>query len=154
MKCKICGKEFELKKDSHYIAREEEVTGIATIARNEEVSLWDSFDCPYCGCQNTVQKRLRIARSRLYVTELKSEDTEDCDHNCEDCWNEYTCESSSYKEGLLEKTLDNTEEMSDNKGIDKLPECLGRYSEKECNKECSVLDMCVSRSDNNEICND
>lgn len=61
MECKICGKEFELKKDSHYIAREEEVTGITTIAKKEEVSLWDSFDCPYCGCQNIVQQRKRTA---------------------------------------------------------------------------------------------
>ena len=144
MKCKICGKELELKKDIHYIAREEEDTGIATIVKKHEASLWDSFDCTYCGCQNRVQKRLRIAHPEILLTELKSEDTEECDHNCEDCWNEYSCE----------KILDNTEEMSDNKGIDKLPKCLGRYSEKECNKECSVLDMCISRSDNNEICND
>lgn len=61
MECKICGKEFELKKDSHYIAREEEVTGITTIAKKVEVSLWDSFDCPYCGCQNIVQQRKRPA---------------------------------------------------------------------------------------------
>ena len=59
MKCRICGKEFELKKENLYTAREECTTGLALIAENKEVDLFDAFDCPFCGCQNIVGKRKR-----------------------------------------------------------------------------------------------
>lgn len=64
MKCKICGKEFELSVTKHYISRGEEVQryGIASIVGNnteKEVKLYDTFDCPSCGCQIIAQERKR-----------------------------------------------------------------------------------------------
>ena len=76
MKCKVCGKEFELKVDNHYIARDEEIDrcGIAGIvgSNNEiESKLYDTFDCPVCGCQNVMQERKRIFVTKEDVDELQ-----------------------------------------------------------------------------------
>lgn len=61
MECKICGKDFELKLDNHYVSRDNETSGIAKIIRSEEENIFDTFDCPYCGCQNIIQQRKRPA---------------------------------------------------------------------------------------------
>lgn len=60
MKCAICGKEFELLVERHYIAREDDETGVSTFAHHTEPTCFDAFDCPFCGCQNVVGKRLRV----------------------------------------------------------------------------------------------
>lgn len=54
MKCKVCGHEFELKKEDKYIANEYQsaVIGCDKIVHHE------CFDCPACGCQNTVNTRI------------------------------------------------------------------------------------------------
>lgn len=46
-KCKICGKEFELKKENKYIA--DTINFLINKSCNSE-----AFDCPFCGCQNIV----------------------------------------------------------------------------------------------------
>lgn len=46
-KCKVCGKEFELKKENKYIA-----TTTNFLINNSSLS--EAFDCPFCGCQNIV----------------------------------------------------------------------------------------------------
>lgn len=54
MKCKICGKEFELKKENKYLATEK----IAAFGAFTELpKTFEAFDCPYCGCQNIVNIR-------------------------------------------------------------------------------------------------
>ena len=84
-KCKICSKEFELKKEFHYISRDKETTGIVNVAKKEEVKIFDTFDCPHCGCQNVMQerKRKRADKSNAIAVckkaEDKSEEKEDCD---------------------------------------------------------------------------
>ena len=55
--CRICGYEFKGTKESHYISRDGLETGIATIAKNQEPKLYDTFDCPFCGCQYVAQER-------------------------------------------------------------------------------------------------
>ena len=111
MKCKVCGKDFELKMDNHYIARDEVVirTGISSIvgSNNEiESKLYDTFDCHVCGCQNIVQERKRIATSRLYHTDgviidsIDSIDSNDED-TTESCWEEPTCDNSTEEDGNL-----------------------------------------------------
>lgn len=61
IKCKVCGCEFEATKEIHYISREEGRVGLsATFGNHEEVKLYDTFDCPVCGCQIVVQKRNRV----------------------------------------------------------------------------------------------
>ena len=76
MKCKVCGANFELKVDNHYISRDEIVirTGIsAIVGSNSEVEskLYDTFDCPVCGCQNVMQERKRIFVTKEDIDELQ-----------------------------------------------------------------------------------
>lgn len=54
MKCKICEKEFELKKEEKYLATEK-VAAFGTLAKLPKT--FEAFDCPYCGCQNIVNIR-------------------------------------------------------------------------------------------------
>ena len=58
-KCKVCNKEFELQRKDHYIARDNGQMGLSALAGGSEEELYDTFDCPHCGCQNVMQKRKR-----------------------------------------------------------------------------------------------
>lgn len=78
-KCKVCNKEFELKKEFHYISRNEETTGLVNVTKKEEVKIFDTFDCPHCGCQNVMQERKRADKSNAIVVGKKSEEKKDCD---------------------------------------------------------------------------
>ena len=72
--CKICGLEYELKVGNHYISRDPGRTGvISALAGGQEEVLYDTFDCPHCGCQNVVQERKRFLDTSL----LKAYDDED-----------------------------------------------------------------------------
>lgn len=51
MKCEVCKKEFELKKENKYIVQNVSVSGLFN--RN----YYDAFDCPHCGCQNITNVR-------------------------------------------------------------------------------------------------
>lgn len=59
IKCKVCGCEFTPVIDKHYIARDNGESGIATAFKTTEGKLYDSFDCPACGCQIIAQERKR-----------------------------------------------------------------------------------------------
>ena len=51
--CKVCGKDFKLKKDNKYIVQENKgINGIASGSKK-----FECFDCPNCGCQNIVNVR-------------------------------------------------------------------------------------------------
>lgn len=58
-KCVICEKEFELNKEDRYTSRGEARVGLSAIAGGHEETLYDTFDCPFCGCQNVMQERKR-----------------------------------------------------------------------------------------------
>jgi DNA-directed RNA polymerase subunit RPC12/RpoP len=58
-KCVVCNKDFELIKENRYTSRNEGRTGISAIAGGSEETLYDTFDCPHCGCQNIMQERKR-----------------------------------------------------------------------------------------------
>lgn len=58
MKCKVCGYNFELKKENKYIVSERVFPFF---------DYHEAFDCPKCGCQNIVNRR--------YV-ELKEDENE------------------------------------------------------------------------------
>lgn len=47
MKCKVCGKEFELLAENKKIVKKNNI-----IVQNDY--LLEAFDCPFCGCQNSV----------------------------------------------------------------------------------------------------
>ena len=60
IKCKICECEFNPIIEKHYISRDGGKTGIvAAFQSNPEEKLYDTFDCPECGCQVVVQERKR-----------------------------------------------------------------------------------------------
>ena len=59
IKCKVCGCEFAPVIDKHYIARDNDKYGIVTAFKNAEENLYDTFDCPACGCQIIAQERKR-----------------------------------------------------------------------------------------------
>ena len=58
--CVVCGRDFPLTTEEHYISKEPGKTGIAAVAGGTAPMLWDSFDCPHCGCQNNMQHRYRL----------------------------------------------------------------------------------------------
>lgn len=61
MKCPICAHEFQPEKKQHYVSRDLTRTGMVTvIAATDEPALYDSFDCPQCGCQVNAQTRKRV----------------------------------------------------------------------------------------------
>ena len=57
--CAVCGKEFELTAEEHYVAREDTQTGLRASLGGEESKLYDAMDCPYCGSQMLLNRRLR-----------------------------------------------------------------------------------------------
>lgn len=76
--CKICGLEYELKVGNHYISRDPGRTGvISALAGGQEEALYDTFDCPHCGCQNVVQERKRFLDTSLLKAYDDDEDDED-----------------------------------------------------------------------------
>ena len=60
LKCKICGTEFPAIKEGHYICRDAGKIGLsAALGSKDEEKIYDSFDCPMCGCQVVAQDRKR-----------------------------------------------------------------------------------------------
>lgn len=85
MTCKVCGREFALIAEEHYISRDPEETGLAAaFGRKMEGEQYDAFDCPHCGCQNVIQKR-KIVVSELIISKEENEDTSDKESTCDGC---------------------------------------------------------------------
>lgn len=57
--CRVCGRTFPLIAEKHYVARAGVGNGVLSSLASTEPELHDAFDCPHCGCQNTVGLRLR-----------------------------------------------------------------------------------------------
>lgn len=63
LECKICGTKFPALKERHYVSRDEGKTGVAAaFGSNNEEKLYDTFDCPMCGCQVIAHARKRTYR--------------------------------------------------------------------------------------------
>ena len=81
--CKICGRDFLLLVEEHYVSTDVIKTGLVTaISGDNEPQLFDSFDCPHCGCQNIMQPRKRANCPCDYgicdeCTEYNKEDEDD-----------------------------------------------------------------------------
>lgn len=75
MKCKICECEFPPVIDKHYVSRDKDKTGLSTVINRDEPILYDTFDCPICGCQVIAQERKRNYIS--YTPSLKEDDEDD-----------------------------------------------------------------------------
>ena len=72
LECKICGCKFNAVEERHYISRDNGKSRLAVAFGSEpEEKLYDTFDCPSCGCQIVVQERKRIYIP--FVPELQSD---------------------------------------------------------------------------------
>lgn len=72
--CKICGRDFPLIAEEHYVARDSEKKGvIPALSGQEEATQYDAFNCPHCGCQNVMQER-KFALEATVFTEDEDED--------------------------------------------------------------------------------
>lgn len=60
IKCKICECEFNPIREKHYISKEGAKTGLIAVIQSEEEKLYDTFDCPECGCQVIAQERKQV----------------------------------------------------------------------------------------------
>lgn len=74
--CKICGFEFPPIDANHYISRDPEKTGIVSAISGQESKIFDTFDCPWCGCQNVVQERKRPWLGDLCDPEVDEDEDE------------------------------------------------------------------------------
>lgn len=80
--CKVCGREFTLSAINHYVARDSEKTGIVVaFSGQNEATLWDAFNCPYCGCQCITQERKRV----YSINEQHIHDETTYLHGCYNC---------------------------------------------------------------------
>lgn len=75
--CDVCGRDFALMAEDHYISRAEEKTGIAAFAGGDEPHLHDAIDCPHCGCQKVLQKRERPWLPEVAVPEEEEEENDE-----------------------------------------------------------------------------
>lgn len=76
LKCKICGTEFPPVKEKHYICRDNGKVGFAAgLSSKDEEKLYDTFDCPICGCQIVAQDRKRTCSMKMISG---SEDVSEC----------------------------------------------------------------------------
>lgn len=69
IKCKVCGCEFTPVIDRHYITRDNGESGLTAAFKSVEGKLYDTFDCPACGCQIIAQERKRSFTSILTLEE-------------------------------------------------------------------------------------
>lgn len=60
IKCKICESEFPPIIERHYISRDEGRIGPLANLNKAEEKVYDTYDCPVCGCQVVVQERKRV----------------------------------------------------------------------------------------------
>lgn len=118
-KCKICDQEFELLVARHYVACDAGRSGLATIVGGPEETLYDTFDCPFCGCQNTVQERKRDFSVSKYYKEHFSdvkgeEEILECfggegDMDCLDCDKSNECLAEYKKQQAANDVVQNEE---------------------------------------------
>lgn len=118
-KCKICDQEFELLATEHYIARDVGKSGLATIVGGPEEKLYDTFDCPFCGCQNTVQERKRVFSAsgryeKVFSDDEDEEEMPECfggegDMDCLDCDKSNECLAEYKKQQAANDVVQNEE---------------------------------------------
>jgi len=85
--CKVCGRDFALIAEEHYISSN---IGFAALIGGPAPVLFDSFDCPHCGCQNNMQQR-------NHLTDMLGKDLPLDEEGCCCCGND-ACEINCPKE--------------------------------------------------------
>lgn len=77
IKCKICGCEFPPVIDKHYVSRDDGRIGVFANLSKDEEKLYDTFDCPVCGCQVIAQERKRVYKPNDFCLEENEEEDDD-----------------------------------------------------------------------------
>lgn len=107
--CKVCGRDFALIKEEHYVASDNAKTGVMGAIGGTEPDIYDAFDCPHCGCQNIMQ-----TRKRSYFPEMLSVgEGETEEGTCFDCKHENADPDEEPCDTCKHNYLDNYEKKED-----------------------------------------
>lgn len=81
--CKVCGRDFPLMAEEHYIAQDPQKIGtLANLVNTDKATEYDAFNCPHCGCQNVMQVRKPIWMPEICEWDEQEESEEDSqEHN-------------------------------------------------------------------------
>lgn len=95
--CKVCGRDFALMAEDHYVVRDAEKMGVLpALSGQKESNRYDAFDCPHCGCQNVMQMRKidvdADAEEPDGCVDCEYEDRAEDEEPCEECKRNYTDE--------------------------------------------------------------
>lgn len=104
--CGVCGRDFALIAEDHYVASDNLKTRMIGAFGGTEPDIYDAYDCPHCGCQNIMQTRKRLhLQGMLSVAEDETKEgtCSGCKHvnvdpdkePCDTCKNNYV---SHYEE--------------------------------------------------------
>lgn len=145
MKCKCCSKEFEPKKEFHYISRDVAKTGLAALSGGDETKLFDTFDCPNCGCQNVFGERKRTAfvesALKAYDGENIAVEIKDCKPlpSCfgrhDECWEDCELSGSCMNETRTQATEETTCDKCDGRNAGECDCTLEHESKEVCSNE-------------------
>ena len=76
LKCKICGFDYLPTINEHYVSRDNGESGLISVIKETEGNLYDTFDCPVCGCQIIAQERKRVHNEDI-IEVIKEVDEDD-----------------------------------------------------------------------------
>ena len=148
----MCGKEFEAKAENHYVSRDNMKSGFATAISDNEVPLYDTFDCPHCGCQYVAQQRKRAVVESVTVEEEKEiEVEEEVEEDSKPrCFGNFEEEQSEYCDGRKVNEDCVREEYKGRMKPFKKPKCFGNYAgddddedmKEECDSFCNFKSEC------------
>lgn len=77
--CKICGRDFALIAEEHYIVKDPHKGGLVTSIAGEAIYMYDAFNCPHCGCQYIAQPRKAPVELDDIVAIREAEEHDGCD---------------------------------------------------------------------------
>ena len=76
--CKVCGRDFPLIFEDHYIVQDPRKIGaFANLMNTDKEMEFDAFDCPHCRCQNVMQERKPIWMPEACGCDKQEEESED-----------------------------------------------------------------------------